>query len=562
MIRLALAPIDSIVGAFDDNLKRLRAARSMAAQQNADIVIAPELALVGYTPEDLVLKPAFLRAAEDALTKLAAETMDRGPAWIVGAPCCSEGKLFNAAFCLDNGRIQAWRGKQALPNYGVFDEMRLFASGRIADEPVALRGIRLNILICEDMWSLDVNLGFNADIVVVINGSPFNVGKAEERRAHARRHVAATRCPLIYVNRCGAQDELVFDGDSFAFDGYGVEVARLKTWSPDITCVSWDAHHPSHLYTDKPPAIMCEPIEDIYCALMTGLGGYVRKNGFPGVILGLSGGIDSALAAIIAVDALGPECVHAVALPSPYTSESSLEDASTLASCLAISYEIMPITPVMRVIDTVLNPSFSEYPPDHSEENIQARIRGLLLMAMSNKKGLMVIATSNKSELSTGYATLYGDMCGGFAPLKDVYKTDIYKLADWRNTHHPHGALGPEGGVIPQNILDKPPSAELRPDQRDSDSLPPYDRLDALLHDFIDKDLSPSDIRDRGRDQDEADHVHRLIDRAEYKRRQAPPGVRISKHLFVRERRYPLTQAFHPSPSSGPSFRPIIPDEA
>jgi len=546
-LRLSLAQLNPVVGDVAGNAARIRHARAEAAQQGADLVLCGELGLSGYPPEDLVLKGAFLDACEAAARALAAETADGGPALLVGAPWREAGKLHNAVLLLEEGQITAVRLKVHLPNYGVFDEARLFVPGPLP-RPVPFRGIRLGVMICEDMWYPDVAAALaeaGAELLLVPNGSPYELDKAEQRRDHARARVAATGLPLVYVNQVGGQDELVFDGASFALDRDGAVVAQMAPWQEAVVATDWQ-RGARGWQGHGPLAAAPERLEGIYQAMRVGLRDYVEKNGFPGVVLGLSGGIDSALAAAVAVDALGPRRVRCVMMPSPYTSRDSLEDAASVAELLGVPLDRIDIGPAMSAFDTMLAPLFGDAPPGITEENLQSRSRGLLLMALSNKFGPMVLSTGNKSEMSCGYATLYGDMCGGYAVLKDVYKTTVFALSDWRNHHRPAEALGPLGRVMPQRVITKPPSAELRPNQTDQDSLPPYEVLDGILACLIEGEMGVAEICAEGYDEATVRRVWRMLDRAEYKRRQAPPGVKITPRAFGKERRYPITNAFPP----------------
>jgi len=549
-LAIALAQINPTVGDIDGNLDRVRQARAEAAKQDADLVIAGELVVSGYPPEDLVLKRAFQDTVEAGVEALAAETADGGPAILLGAPWRHEehnaGGLYNAALLLDAGAITGVRLKHQLPNYGVFDEKRVFQAGPLPG-PVAFRGAKLGIMVCEDMWSPDVAecLGeTGADILVVINGSPFEAEKMDERLSLAVARVSENNLPLIYVNLVGGQDELVFDGASFVLGGDKSLKAKLPSWQEDISLTHWSLK--TGAWDCRQGDITPAPAgpEAIYRALVLGLRDYVGKNGFPGVLIGLSGGIDSALTAAIAVDALGADKVHCVLMPSPFTSSESIEDATRTADNLGIKLDTIAIDAAMNAFGDMLKDAFRGLEANETEENIQARARGITLMALSNKLGFMVVSTGNKSEMSVGYATLYGDMCGGYSVLKDVYKTTVVALCRWRNETCPMDVRGPSGDVIPERVITKPPSAELKPDQTDQDTLPPYDELDAILHGLIEEDLSLDDIAKRGLDMATAERVWHMLDRAEYKRRQAPPGVKITRRAFGRDRRYPLTNRF------------------
>lgn len=545
-MRIALAQTNPTVGAISGNLALIRAARAQAAAQGADLVVFSELVLCGYPPEDLVLKPLMLDAVESALADLAADTADGGPALLVGAPIRIDGKLHNAALLLDAGQRQAVRLKHDLPNYGVFDEKRVFVAGPLPG-PIPFRGVRLGVMICEDMWSGDVAECLQesgAEVLVVINGSPWDPRNSQARMEEAVARVVETGLPLIYVNQFGGQDELVFDGASFVLNADRVMKARLASWHPDLQVTEWARGGGGFACVEGVIAPQADGLRAIYQALVTGLQDYVGKNGFPGVILGLSGGIDSALAAAIAVDALGAEKVRAVMMPSPYTSDDSLEDAAKVAELLEIQLDTVSIEPAMTAFQTMLAPLFAGSEPGVTEENIQSRARGVTLMALSNKFGHMVLSTGNKSELSVGYATLYGDMCGGFAVLKDVYKTTVFALCDWRNHHRPAGLFGPEKRVMPDRVITKPPTAELKPNQTDQDSLPPYEDLDAILRCLVEDDLSVAATVAKGHDKATVERVWRMLDRAEYKRRQGAPGPKITHRQFNRERRYPITNGF------------------
>ena len=521
----------------------MRAARRGA---DAQLAVFSELALSGYPPEDLVRRPAFLDRVETAVAELAADTADGGPALLVGAPWRDGAALRNAALLLDGGRVAAARFKHKLPDYGVFDESRLFDAAPPAG-PVSFRGLRLGLMLCEDMWTPDVAETLSesgAELLIVLNGSPWERGKEDERLSFAVARVTETGLPLIYVNQVGGQDELVFDGASFALGARRELKFAAPSWRPHLETLRW--RRAGDGLDCAPGAIARRPEgpAQTYAALTVGLRDYVEKNGFPGVVIGLSGGVDSALTAAVAVDALSPDRVRCVRMPSRYSSRHSLDDAAECAALLGARCDTAPIETAHAAFEALCAPLFEGRPPDETEENIQARIRGALLMALSNKTGWMVVATGNKSEMSVGYATLYGDMCGGYAVLKDVYKTEAFALARWRNGARPPGAKGPAGRVIPENILVKPPSAELRPDQKDEDSLPPYDALDDILEGLVEGERPVADIAARGHDAATVRRVRRLLHVAEYKRRQSPPGVKITRRAFGRDRRYPITNGF------------------
>ncbi|WP_022727188.1 NAD+ synthase [Fodinicurvata sediminis] len=553
-LKIALAQFNPVVGDIPGNLDKLEKLHSLAAAQGANLLVCPELCITGYPPEDLVMKPAFLKAARQAVVELAAHTAGTATGIVVGAPWYEGGSLdaplrekaYNAALLLDQGEVSAVRYKHLLPNYGVFDEMRVFQPGPLTG-PVDFRGHRLGLLVCEDMWQPDVAeclVESGAEMLVVINGSPYETGKREERLQLALSRVIETELPLIYVNQVGGQDELVFDGASFVLGSRGDLRFQLPCFEEALICSDW---HEGSDGWDCAVGLregQSEGEADIYSALVTGLRDYVDKSGFPGVIIGMSGGIDSALSAVLATDALGPDRVRCVMMPSRYTSQESLEDARECAALLGVQLDDVAINPAVEAFDGMLAPLFSGLDPDTTEENIQARIRGILLMALSNKFAHMVLSTGNKSEMSVGYSTLYGDMCGGFNALKDVYKTTVYSLSRWRNQNRPDNVKGPAGQVIPERIITKAPTAELRPDQTDQDSLPTYDMLDDILSCMIEEELGVEEIAARGHERSVINQVWRMLENAEYKRRQAPPGVKITRRSFGRDRRYPIVNRF------------------
>jgi NAD+ synthase len=549
-LAMALAQINPTVGDLAGNAAKIRAARAKAAGEKADLVVFPELVVTGYPPEDLVLKPAFQKAVETTVEALAAETGDGGPAMLIGAPWLSQGKLYNAALLLDGGRIAATRFKHDLPNYGVFDEKRVFAAGPLPG-PIPFRGVRLGVMVCEDMWTADSAeclAESGAEMLIVPNGSPYESDKIDERINLSVTRVTENGLPIVYVNQVGGQDELVFDGASFVLNADCKLAAQLPSWEEAVRLTKWTRGGNGQWWCEpgeiaRPPA----RIEEIYRALVTGLRDYVNKNRFPGVILGLSGGIDSALTAAIAVDALGAEAVRAFMMPSPYTSHDSLEDAEGVARRLGIRLDSISIEPAMKAFATMLGEMFKGTNADITEENIQSRARGITLMALSNKFGHMVVSTGNKSEMSVGYATLYGDMCGGYAVLKDVYKTTVFELSRWRNQARVANLRGPAGEVMPERVITKPPTAELKPDQTDEASLGPYAKLDDILYCLVEKEMPLAEIVARGHDEAYVKRVWRMLDVAEYKRRQAPPGVKITRRAFGRDRRYPITNGFRPT---------------
>ena len=546
---IALAQINPTVGDILGNLDIIRSARK-SVDGTSDIVVTGELAVSGYPPEDLVLKPAFLEMIETEVNKLALETNDGGPALLIGAPWRENGELFNAALLLADGAVVTKRYKHVLPTYGVFDEDRVFSRGPIPG-PIAFKGVRLGVMICEDMWEQDVAEGLQesgAEILIVINGSPYEIDKPDQRMNFAVGRVSETKLPLAYVNLVGGQDELVFDGCSFILNRKHALKAQAKAWEPQLVLSKWALKAEGWTCNEGTLEINTHDtvgqLHAIYHAIVLGLRDYVNKNSFPGVIMGLSGGIDSALSAAVAVDAIGSENVHCVMMPSPFTSQESLEDAAEIAGILGVAYDIIPIHEAMTAFDKMLTSVFQNCGADATEENIQARARGMIVMALSNKLGYLPLTTGNKSEMSVGYATLYGDMCGGYSALKDIYKTTVFAISRWRNEIRPSNVFGGEGCVIPERIISKKPSAELKPDQFDEDTLPPYEVLDDILKNLIEGEQAISDIVARGHDPNVVRRVWHMLDRAEYKRRQAPPGVKISSRSFGRDRRYPITNGF------------------
>ena len=545
-LSIALAQLNAVVGGLDANADAILAAR--AGVPGADLLVSPELSVIGYPPEDLVLKPALVEAAMARVERLAAATADGGPALLVGAPLAEAGRLYNAMFLLDGGRIAGVTRKHDLPNYGTFDEKRVFSPGPLPG-PLAFRGTRLGVPVCEDVWTPDVTeclAETGAEILIVPNGSPFETGKDDRRLSLAVARVSETGLPLVYLNRVGGQDELVFDGASFVLNADRKLAVQLPDWDEVVQMTHWTRSTIGHHWTCAPGTIALrdEDPADIYHAMLVALRDYVNRNGFPGVVLGLSGGIDSALSAAVAVDALGADRVWCVMMPSPYTSRDSLEDAAECARLLGCRLDTMGIGPAMAAFDTMLAPLFAGKAADTTEENIQSRIRGLSLMALSNKFGPMLLTTGNKSEMSVGYATIYGDMAGGYSVLKDLYKTTVFKLCEWRNRHHPRLGVGPKGPVMPQRVIDKPPTAELRDNQKDADSLPPYDLLDRILIGLVENERSAAELIAEGIDPAIVARIERLLYIAEYKRRQAPPGVKIGHRNFGRDRRYPISNAF------------------
>jgi NAD+ synthase len=542
-LAIAVAQLNSTVGDIAGNVEKVKRARSASA--GADLVVFPELFIAGYPPEDLVLKPAFQAACRAAIEALARETMS-GPALLVGTPWLDGDQLYNAVALLDGGTIAALRYKVDLPNYGVFDEKRVFAPGPMPG-PVNFRGVRLGLPICEDIWGAEVVeclAETGTEMLIVPNGSPYWREKGEVRLNIAVARVTEQGLPTIYVNQVGGQDELVFDGVSFGLHADCSVAFQLAGFQESIVTTNWVRRNSIWQCENGPLVESVEADRADYVACVLGLRDYVNKNGFSGVVLGLSGGIDSALCTAMAVDALGPDRVRCLMLPYKFTSRESLDDAAACAKALGVRYEVLPIAPAVEGFEKALAPIFSGLPRDVTEENLQARARGTILMAVSNKFNVMVVTTGNKSEMSVGYATLYGDMNGGFNPIKDLYKTEVFRLARLRNTWKPESAKGPEGRVIPENIIARPPTAELRENQKDEDSLPPYDVLDPILERLVEREEPISAIVEAGFDRDTVMRVERMINIAEYKRRQAAPGVKVTLKNFGRDRRYPITNRF------------------
>jgi len=558
-LRVALAQINPTVGDLPGNAKLIAEAARAAHAGGASLMIAPELALSGYPPEDLLLRPAFMDACEQQLAALAVELAPlRGLSVLLGHPARSRTVIvartrslaapvcFNAASVLAQGRVQATYCKRELPNYQVFDERRYFVGGREAGLPPVVfdaGGRRFGVLICEDAWYDEpavAAVSAGAQVLCVLNASPFHLDKGEEREARMAERARAVGVPLLYAHLVGGQDEVVFDGASFAVDAHGRIVARGPSFEPGLVWVDLDAQ-------DVPSGQCCEAPsleQQAWSALVLGVRDYIGKNRFPGAVIGLSGGVDSALVLAIAVDALGAQRVRTVMMPSPYTADISWLDARDMAQRLGVRYDEIAIAPMFDAFRASLAQEFRGLPEDATEENIQARIRGTLLMALSNKHGSIVLTTGNKSEMATGYCTLYGDMAGGFAVIKDVAKTLVYRLAKWKNQQPNRRADGTIGPVIPERIITRAPSAELRPDQTDQDSLPPYDVLDAILARYMEDDQSIEQIIAAGYARRDVERVTRLIKVNEYKRRQAPIGIRITHRAFGRDWRYPITSGF------------------
>jgi NAD+ synthase len=556
---ITVAQLNPTLGDIPGNAVKARAARAYAAAAGADLVLLSELFICGYPPEDLVLKPALQAACRAAVEDLARDTADGGPAMLIGTPWMEGGKLYNAMALLDGGRVAGVRFKVDLPNYGVFDEKRVFSPGPLPG-PMNVHGVRLGVPICEDIWGpepVECISETGGEIILVPNGSPYRRGVIDERLNVAVARVKEAGLPLVYANQVGGQDELVFEGASFVLNTDLTFAAQLPAFREDCATVRF-IRTPTGWRADSGPIATLETGDEAdYAACVLGLRDYVDKNRFPGVVLGLSGGIDSALCAAMAVDALGADRVRCVMLPYRFTSQDSLTDAAAIAKALGLPYDTVPIAPAVEGLETALAPLTAGLPRDVTEENLQSRTRGTILMAISNKFGLMVVTTGNKSEMSAGYATLYGDMNGGFNPIKDLYKTEVYRLARLRNSWRPHGALGPAGVVIPENVLVRAPSAELRENQTDQDSLPPYDVLDAVLERLVEREEPIAAIVDAGFDRDTVTRIERMLYLAEYKRRQAAPGVKVTLKNFGRDRRYPIVNRFRdlgaplPSPARG-----------
>ena len=545
-LSIALVQLNQRVGDLAGNAAKILAWRAKA--EGADLVMVPELQLTGYPLEDLVLKPEFVRRSIEAAERLADATADGGPALLFGALHVEDGLVYNAMILAENGRIVGWTLKHELPNYGTFDEKRVFASGPLPT-PIEFRGVKIGVPICEDIWREPVCAALaeaGAELLLVPNGSPYELDKDDVRIRLAHDRVTETGLPLAYLNRVGGQDELAFDGSSFVMDRAGTILVQMPDWEETLQRTEW--HREATGWTCTTRAVhRLDPFPgDIYQAMVVALRDYVGDNGFPGVILGLSGGIDSSLSAAVAVDALGPDKVWCVMMPSRFTSNDSLEDADGCARMLGVRHDTISIAPGVAALDEMLAAPFAGTTAGLAEENIQARLRMVTLMALSNRFGHMLLTTGNKSEMSVGYATLYGDMAGGYSVLKDAYKTTVFALSRWRNANKPEGALGPAGPVMPQRVIDKPPTAELRDNQKDEDSLPPYALLDRVLEGLVEEELSVRETAAlTGADEALVADIEGKLLRAEYKRRQAPPGVKLGARNFGRDRRYPISNAFH-----------------
>ncbi|MEJ7776517.1 MAG: NAD+ synthase [Sphingomicrobium sp.] len=543
-LTIALAQMNQRVGDLEGNAAAMLRVRGQAA--GADLVMFPELQLTGYPPEDLVLKPEFVRRTMEVAERLVDTTAEPGAAILFGTIIAQGGATYNAMVLADDGRVIGRTLKRELPNYGTFDEKRVFSKGPLP-EPIEFNGVRIGVPVCEDIWLEPVCAHLaaaGAELMLVPNGSPYELDKDDLRQKLVRSRVLMTGLPIAYLNRVGGQDEIVFDGSSFVMHPDGEVVVQMPDWDEALLVTEWSREAVGWRCSTRASHVLDPYPEDVYNAMVVALRDYVQSNGFPGVILGLSGGIDSALSAAVAVDALGSDKVWGVMMPSKYTSGESLDDARECARLLGCRHDVVPIAPAVEAIDQML--------PDLgglAAENVQTRLRMVALMALSNSHGQMLLTTGNKSEMSVGYATLYGDMAGGYSVLKDAYKTTVFALSRWRNRVKPDGALGPAGPVMPDSVIVKPPSAELSPGQKDEDTLPPYSLLDRILEGMIDKEMSVTEIaRATGADEALVADIERKVLRAEYKRRQAPPGVKIGSRNFGRDRRYPISNAFHTGP--------------
>ena len=544
-LKIALAQLNPLVGDVSGNIEKLISIRSNL-NSDIDILVAPELYVSGYPIDDLVLREDFLNLVESEINKLVQCTKDNKSAIIVGAPRKDNNHIKNSVFVIENGNIVSIKDKYELPNTGVFDEQRIFKQGSLED-CVIIKGIKFGLPICEDIWEktvLEKLSKSGAEIIIAINASPFTVSKNEERENIATLRVNETKLPIVYLNRTGGQDELIFDGSSFALNHDGKKFYSSSEFKEETVEINFQKSNGKWLGQGNLNN-SSSPSERLYKALVLGLRDYVNNNKFPGVVLGLSGGVDSALVAALATDAFGPDLVQAIMLPSPFTGDESLNDAKEAAELLNINCSNLKISEAMKIVENILGdykgPSFE---PGITEENIQSRLRGLLLMALSNRYGYMVLATGNKSEYAVGYSTLYGDMCGGYAPIKDVWKTDVFKLCNWRNENYSDLFKGPKGKIIPTNIINKAPTAELRDNQKDTDSLPEYNILDEILKGLVEDEISVEKIVSKGFDRKVVEKTAQLLARSEYKRFQAAPGPKVTNKAFGRDRRFPLTSGF------------------
>jgi NAD+ synthase len=547
-LRIAFAQMNQRVGDLEGNAATMLEMRRKANDAGADLLLCPELQVIGYPPEDLVLKPEFVRRTMETTEKLIEATVEPGPAMLIGTVIAEGGLNYNAVILADGGRVIGRTLKRELPNYGTFDEKRIFVPGPLP-EPIEFRGVKIGVPICEDIWQEVVCAHLaeaGAEFLLVPNGSPYELDKDDKRYQLVRNRALQTGLPIAYLNRVGGQDELAFDGSSFVVHPDGERVVQMPDWDECLFVTDWARTSDGWRCETRCEHELDAFPADVYRAMMVALHDYVERNGFPGVILGLSGGIDSALSAAVAVDALGPDKIWGVMLPSKYTSEESFEDARECARLLGCRHDVIPIAPGVNALDQML-PELKGL----AAENVQARLRMVTLMALSNAEGQMLLTTGNKSEMSVGYATLYGDMAGGYSVLKDAYKTTVFALSRWRNRNKPEGALGPDGLVMPERVITKPPTAELRPGQKDEDSLPPYSVLDRILEGLVDKEMSVKEVAiATGEEILLVANIESLLLKAEYKRRQAPPGVKIGNRNFGRDRRYPITNFFHTGPQT------------
>ncbi len=545
-LKIALAQLNPLVGDVVGNIDKLITIRSKL-DDDIDVLVAPELYVSGYPIDDLVLREDFLNLVENEIKKLVETTKDEKSSIIFGAPRKDRKDIKNSVFVAENGKIIAIKDKYELPNTGVFDEQRIFTEGKLED-CVKIKDIRFGLPICEDIWEktvLEKLSESGAEIIIAINASPFTVSKSFEREHVTLTRVKEIKLPLIYLNRIGGQDELIFDGSSFGLNYDGSKFFCSKEFKEEISVINLLKQNGKWIGNGNQRKNSSET-ERLYKALVLGLRDYVNNNKFNGVVLGLSGGVDSALVAAIATDAFGSEMVQAIMLPSPFTGQESLSDAKDAANLLKIKFSNLEISEAMRIVDkTLVKFNGNNFSPGITEENIQSRLRGLLLMALSNRYGYMVLATGNKSEYAVGYSTLYGDMCGGFAPIKDVWKTDVFKLCRWRNENFSDLFKGQKGQVIPENIITKAPTAELKENQKDSDSLPEYEILDEILKDLVEKEISVEKIISKGFERKVVEKTARLLAKSEYKRFQAAPGPKVTSKAFGRDRRFPLTSGFN-----------------
>ena len=545
-LTIALAQCNLTVGDFAGNKKQIIKYYTDAAKQKADLVVFTELTITGYAPEDLVLRRHFQQDSLEVAYELAELTKNYDTAMLVGGLYTKDGNLYNSVFLLEAGEVKHVFSKYDLPNYGVFDEKRVFSAAPLP-KSYLWRGINLGIIICEDTWNLDVARNMaaqNIELLISINASPYEIGKKAKRLERTRSNVGITKTPIIYTNQICGQDDVIYDGGSLVLDHQGNIVAQLPYWKEALQLTTWKREGNIWRCVTKEIADTPSREENMYQAMMRGLKDYTLKNRFTGVLIGLSGGVDSALSAAVAVDAIGASNVWCVFMPSEFTSQESADDAAALAKNLGVKFDTLPIQPVFESYKNLLAPTFSGMEEDSTEENLQARARGTLLMALSNKFGYMVLSTGNKSEIATGYGTLYGDMCGGYNLLKDIYKMDVFELARWRNSSIPEQAKCKKTDILPENIITKAPTAELRHNQKDEDNLPPYEILDKILFQLVEEGKSGEEIIASGFDKKMVEKTVKLLYLSEYKRRQSCPGVKASTMQFGRDRRYPITHKY------------------